>query len=304
MAKLSQRTKRKNSLIVIVGPTASGKSDLGVQLAKKFKGEIISADSRQVYKGMDIGSGKITRKEMMGIPHHLLDVASPKRKFTVAQYQKAALKIINQVHRRQRLPFLVGGSAFYAYSVVDRIPLPEVKPNILLRKQLEKLSVQELYRRLKQLDSERAETIERKNPRRLIRALEIVTATGKPVPKSERKKAEFDIMMIGIKKSPEELHKLIAQRLEIRLKQGMVQEVKKLHNSGVSWKRLEEFGLEYTYIAQYLQNKISRQKMIDSIQKQSEHFTRKQMQWFKKDQRIHWISNFTEANRLISQRQS
>ncbi|MCH8987141.1 tRNA (adenosine(37)-N6)-dimethylallyltransferase MiaA [Patescibacteria group bacterium] len=298
MAKFSQRAKGKNSLIVVVGPTASGKSDLGVQLAKKFNGEIISADSRQVYKGLDIGSGKITKKEMMGVPHHLLDVALPRRTFTVSQYQKLAAKAIDSIHKRGKLPLLVGGSPFYVYAFIDGLAIPEVKPNAKFRKELEKLSVDKLYKKLQKLDPQRARTIESKNPRRLIRALEIIHSSGKPVPKLEYH-SPYDTLMIGIKKSPEELKILIAKRLEKRLKQGMIAEVKKLHDPpagrGVSWKRLEEFGLEYTYIAQYLQNKISKQEMANSIQKQSERFARRQMTWFKKDPRIHWIQSQKDA---------
>jgi len=284
-----------HSLIVIVGPTASGKSSLGVRLAKKFKGEIISADSRQVYKGMDIGSGKIRQKEMMGIPHHLLDVANPKRRFTVVQYQKLAVRAIRQIHAKGNLPFLVGGSPFYIYAVVDGIVIPHVKPDAKLRSELEKMSREQLYMRLQKLDPQRAQTIEKRNKRRLIRALEIVMITGKPVPKLRKKKLPFEVTMIGIKKSPEELKRLVHNRLMRRLKHGMIAEVKRLEKSGVSWKRLEEFGLEYKFAAQYLEGKISKQEVIDSIEKESLHFARRQMTWFKKDPRITWIQNTTEA---------
>jgi len=149
-------------LIAIIGPTASGKSDLAVQLAQKYNGEIISADSRQVYKGMDIGSGKITQTEMRSIPHHLLDVASPKRKFTVSQYQKLAFKTIGQIHSRDKLPILAGGTPFYVYSVIDNYIFPEVKPDAKLRTQLEKLSILQLLQKLQKLDPERTESIEQK----------------------------------------------------------------------------------------------------------------------------------------------
>ncbi|MEK7510111.1 MAG: tRNA (adenosine(37)-N6)-dimethylallyltransferase MiaA [Patescibacteria group bacterium] len=286
-------------LIVIVGPTASGKSSLAVRLARESNGEIISADSRQVYQGMDVGSGKIPKQQRMGIPHHLLDVASPKRRFTVAQYQKLALQIIRQVHKRGKLPLLVGGSPFYVYSVVDGIQIPEVKPNLKLRARLERLRSDELYRKLQQLDPQRAKTIEQKNPRRLIRALEIVLGTKKPVPSLRKNPLPYPALLLGIYKSNEELKKLIAKRLELRLHKGMIAEVKKLKESGLSWKRLEEFGLEYRFVAQYLQRKISRQEMLNSIQRETEHFARRQMAWFKKDQRICWIKNDDEARILV-----
>ena len=290
---------KSSSLIAIMGPTASGKSELGVTLAKRFHGEVVSADSRQVYRGLDIGSGKITQKEMMGIPHHLLDVVSPKRTFTVVQYQRRAIKAIAAIRRRHKLPFLVGGSPFYIYSVVDGIAIPEVKPNQKLRRELEQLSVEKLLAKLKALDPARANTIEQKNKRRLVRALEIVITTGKPIPPLRKNASPLDVLMLGIRRSPEELKKRIQQRLNKRFKQGMVKEVERLHKQGVSWRRLEEFGLEYRYVAQFLQGRITKQEMIARIQKESEAFVRRQMVWFKKDPRIHWISTYAEAKRLV-----
>lgn len=294
-----------NKLIVILGPTASGKTDLSIKIAKKFNGEIISADSRQVYKGMDIGSGKITKKEMRGIPHYLLDVAKPKRKFTVAQYQKLARKAIKKNWRKNKIPVLVGGTGFYIQSVVDGIAIPEVKPDWKLRKKLEKKSNEELFLMLKKIDPKKAQTIDRHNPRRLIRALEIVLKTKKPVPLlkfgGSPTPPDFSILEIGIKKTQEELKIQIKKRLLKRLKKNaMISEVKKLRASGLSWKRLEEFGLEYRFVAQYLQNKISYQKMIDKIQIESEHFVKRQMTWFKRDKRINWIKNYKQAKKLIT----
>lgn len=292
-------------LIVIVGPTASGKSDLGVRLAKKFRGEIVSADSRQVYKGLDIGSGKITKKEMMGIPHYLLDVASPRRKFSVAQYQKIALKAIRAIQKRGKLCILVGGTPFYVYAVTDGYVFPEVKPNPKLRKVLERLSVEQLLAKLTKLDPRRAATIEQKNKRRLVRALEIVMTTGKPVtelrgvnPLPTGQAGLFDILLIGMKRTPDELKKRIHERLLDRLDHKMVTEVESLHGKGLSWKRLEELGLEYRYVAQYLQQKISYKEMVELIQKETEDFVRRQMVWFKRDLRIHWVSSWLEAAKL------
>jgi tRNA dimethylallyltransferase len=294
----------KNKLIVILGPTSSGKTDLSIKLAKKFKGEVVSADSRQVYKGMNIGSGKITKKEMQGIPHYLLDIADPKRKFTVSQYQKLAIKAIEQIQKNSKIPFLVGGSPFYINSIVNGIVIPEVKPDWSLRKKLEKKSNNEMFLMLKKLDPIRSGSIDEHNPRRLVRALEIVLKTGKPIPKintgTSGGLAETDILQIGITKNINQLQKLIQIRLQKRLKNNaMINEVKKLKKSGVSFKRLQEFGLEYRFVAQYLQNKITKQEMMDKIQKESEHFVKKQMTWFKKDNRIHWIKNQKQAENLI-----
>lgn len=199
-------------LIVILGPTASGKSELAIKLAKKlapyqtegsgagFNGEIVSADSRQIYKEMDIGTGKITKKEMKSIPHYLLDVASPKRRFTVVQYRKLALKAINKIFEKGKVPILCGGTGFYIQAVVDGVVIPEVPPDWELRKKLEKKSVDELYKILKKLDPQRAKTIEKKNPRRLIRAIEIVLKTKKPVPPLKFNPLPYPVLMLGIKR--------------------------------------------------------------------------------------------------------
>lgn len=287
----------KNKLIVILGPTASGKTDLSIKLSKELSGEIVSADSRQVYRGLDIGSGKVTKKEMSGIPHHLLDVANPKTRFTVAQYQKLGLKSINKIQKKNRLPILVGGTGFYIQSIVDGIIIPEVKPDWRLRKILEKKSNEELYKMLLTKDPKRAKNIDKHNPRRLIRALEIILKTKRSIP-ALKTKNDFDVLEIGIKKSPEELKELINKRLIKRLKQGMVAEVKSLHKA-LSWKRLEEFGLEYRFVAQYLQDKLTYQEMMDNIQKESEHFVKRQITWFKRDKRIHWIKDNKKAEKLI-----
>jgi len=277
----------KQKLIVILGPTASGKTDLSLKLAKRFNGEIISADSRQVYKGMNIGTGKITKKEMKGIPHYLLDIASPKRNFSVAQYQNLTLETIDKILKKRKVPFLVGGSPFYIYSVVEGWIFPKLKPDWKLRKKLDKKSCQELFDILKKKDPVRAKKIEKKNKRRLIRAIEIIEKLGK-VPLL-RKNIQFEYLLIGIKKPKEELENLIRKRLLKRFKQGMINEVKRLRKNNVSWKRLENFGLEYRWIARYLQDKINYQEMVEKLQKDTEHFAKRQITWFKKDKRIKWI---------------
>jgi len=284
------KEKYKNKLIVILGPTASGKSDLAIEIAKKFNGEVISADSRQVYKGMDIGTGKITKKEMQGVKHYLLDVISPKTRFTVAQYQKKANKAIEKIISKGKLPILCGGTGLYIESVVDNIVIPKVKPDWKLRKKLEKQSAEELFKELKKLDSKRAKNIDKHNKRRLIRAIEIILKTKRPIPKLKKNQL-YGTLIIGIKINKEELKKRIKKRLDKRLKQGMIKEVEKLHKSGVSYKKLEEFGLEYRYVAYYLQKKINRQEMIEKLQKKIEHYSQRQMTWFKRDKRIVWIKN-------------
>ncbi len=290
----------KSKIIAIVGPTASGKSALAVKIAKKFGGEIISADSRQVYKGMDIGTGKITRKEMAKIPHHLLDVASPKRQFTVVQYKKLAEKAIKKIRGRGKIPIICGGTGFYIQTVSDNLLIPEIKPDAKLRIRLEKKSAKELFNQLKKLDPRRAKNIDKNNRRRLIRALEIVIKSGKKVPllKSGPK---YEALIIGIKRNAKELKELIKTRLLKRLKQEMVKEIINLKKSGLSWKKLEDFGLEYRYVAYYLQNKLSYNEMIEKLQKEIEHYAKRQITWFSKDKRINWVKNPKQAEKLVKE---
>lgn len=294
------RYQNNKKLIVILGPTASGKSELAIKLAKKFNGEIISADSRQVYKGLNIGTAKVTKKEMEGIPHYLLDVASPKRKFTVAQYRKLALKAIEKIFKKGKIPILCGGSGFYIQSVVDGIIFPEVPPDWKLRKKLEKKSPKELYQILKKLDPKRAKTIEKENPRRLIRAIEIAKKIGK-VPPLKFNPLPYPVLILGIKKPMVEIKERIKKRFFQWLKEGLIKEVKKLKRMGLSFKAIEDFGLEYYWIAKYLKGEISKKEMIERSIKEIQDYAKRQMTWFKKDQRIHWIKNQKEAEKLIKE---
>ena len=290
--------KIKNKLIVILGPTASGKTELAIKLAKKFNGEIVSADSRQVYKEIDIGTGKVTKKEMQSIPHYLLDVASPKRRFTVVQYRKLALQVIGRIFKKGKIPILCGGTGFYIQAVVDGIVIPEVSPDWKLRRQLEKKSVKELYQILKKLDPQRAKTIEKENPRRLIRAIEIVKKIGR-VPILRKKPLPYPVLMIGVKKTKKELEKKIRKRFFEWLKRGLIKEVKNLRKMGLSFKRIEDFGIHYRVVAKYLQKRLNYKEMIENSIKEIKNYAKRQMTWFKKDERIHWIKNYKEAEKLV-----
>ena len=293
MRKLSYPQPQQPKIIVILGSTASGKSDLAVELAKKFNSEVISADSRQIYKGMDIGTGKITKKEMRGIPHHLLDVVSPKTKFDVARYQKMAHKKITDILKRGKLPIVCGGTGLYIKAIVENPRYPDVPPDWKLRKVLEKKSAGELFVILKKLDPKRAGTIDKKNPRRLIRAIEIVKQINKVSPTKDYPK--YDALLIGIKKSPDELEKAIAARLHKRIRQGMIAEVRKLHKQGISWKRLEELGLEYRYIALYLQNRMDKEMVLKTLETKINQYAKRQMTWFKKTPNVNCIKNEGEV---------
>jgi tRNA dimethylallyltransferase len=292
------KNKEERKIIVVLGPTASGKSALAVQLAKKLNGEVISADSRQVYRGMDIGTGKITKKEMKKVPHYLLDIADPKKIFTVAEYKKLAFKTLGKIFKKNKTPVICGGTGFYIQALVDGIIIPEVAPDWKLRKKLEKKSTKYLYGILKKIDPKRAGSIDKNNPRRLIRAIEIVKKTKKAIPELKADPLPYPVLFIGIKKPNNELKELIIKRLKKRLKQGMIAEIKKLRQDGIPWKRLESFGLEYKYLALYLQKKIDYQTMFGLLQKKIEHYAKRQMTWFKKNKRISWIKNYKEAKKL------
>ena len=332
LKKLKTKLKKKlfrPKIIVVLGQTASGKSEFAVKLAKKFNppvgGEIISADSRQVYKGLDIGSGKITKKEMRGIRHHLLNIASPKRIFTVSQYQKLAKKALKDIIKRGKIPIICGGTGLYIDSIIYGIKFPEVPPNPKLRKKLEKRTTEELFKQLQKLDPRRAQNIDKYNRRRLIRALEIILITNKPIPNAitnDSKISPYNFLKIGIKKSPEELKKLIAKRLKKRIKIGMIKEVKNLRNpptgGGLSWQRLDDLGLEYRYVSRFLRQRAQiyadltltnaekkkmvekiKKEMVDLILKESWQYAKRQMTWFKKNGQIRWIKNEKEAYKII-----
>jgi tRNA dimethylallyltransferase len=295
-----------------LGPTASGKSDLAIKIAKLFNGEIISADSRQVYKGMDIGTGKVEKDKIQdtclrrqaeyyssGIRHHLLDVVDPKEYFSVAQYQKLALEAIKDIQQRSKLPILCGGTGLYISSVVEGWKLPNVPPNAKLRQELEGLNTEQLSQKLRELDPKRATTIDKNNKHRLIRAIEITTVKGL-IPSLIKETPKWDILILGIKKNKEELKKLILGRLEKGLEEGMIDEIKKLKENGISSKRLEDFGLEYHWLNRHLEKEITLLKMKEKLYQDICHYAKRQMTWFKKIPNVHWISNDEEAIKLTS----
>lgn len=274
-----------NKILVICGPTATGKSDLAVKLAKKFNGEIISADSRQIYKGLDIGSGKITEEEKQGVMHHLLNVANPEERFSSAEFAVLAKKAIKKIIEKNKLPIVCGGTGFYIQTVIDNLIIPKVGPDWELRSKLEKLDLDSLQKNLQEKDIKRWERMnesDRKNPRRLIRALEIIEKTGKSIPEIERKNQENDFLIVGISAPFSVLKERINKRLLARLDKGMIEEVENLIKSGVTFSRLEELGLEYRWLGRYKQGKITYEEMVKSLFKDIYDFSRRQMTWFRK----------------------
>lgn len=283
-------------VIVVVGPTASGKSALAVRLAKRLKGEIISADSRQVYTGLDIGTGKVTKKEMAGIKHHLLDVASPRKVFTAADFVRLGRKAISDIHKRGKAAIICGGTGFYIDALLGRVELANAKPNKKLRASLAKKSVGDLFKILQRKNPDKAKamnTSDRQNPVRLIRALEIL-AKNKPH-FEQGDTLIIPAVWIGIDRPKEDLRARIHKRLITRMKIGMLSEARRLHKNGLSWKRMEELGLEYRYMALHLQDKISKEEMLTQLEAKIWQYAKRQMTYWKRNKEIRWFENADKA---------
>jgi len=282
---------RLPKLVVVLGPTACGKSATGIALAQRFDGEIVSADSRQVYRGLDTGTAKVTPGERALVPHHLLDVADPRYVYTVAQYQRDAITAINAILERGHQPFLVGGSPHYIQAVVDNLEIPHIAPQPELRAQLESRPLAQLLAQLEELDPQSAATIDRSNPRRVIRALEVCLVSGKPF-SQQRRLAEqlYHSLLLGLEWPREVLYQKIDVRVDERMRQGMVQEVQGLLAEGVSHERLEALGLEYRYISRLLTGEFkSEDEMVQKLKYAIHDFTRRQLTWFRRDKRIVWV---------------
>ncbi|OGI74420.1 tRNA (adenosine(37)-N6)-dimethylallyltransferase MiaA [Candidatus Nomurabacteria bacterium RIFCSPHIGHO2_02_FULL_41_18] len=267
---------KKPKVIVILGQTATGKSDLAVKIAGKIGGEIISADSRQVYKGLDIGTGKITKKQMMGTPHHLLNVISPKNKFSVEKYQKLTISAMAEIVSRGKIPIICGGTGFYIDAVTKGLKFPSVPLDKKLRRKLAQKSATVLFRILIKLDKNRAKNIDPKNKVRLIRAIEIAKALGK-VPHLVLGVLSYKFIKIGLYLPPEKLKEKVEKRVKKMFKTGLLKEIEKLKKSGVSENRLRELGFEYFHPTP--------EKVITETIK----YAKRQMTWFKRDKDIKWF---------------
>jgi tRNA dimethylallyltransferase len=292
---------KTNKILIILGPTATGKTKLAVKLAEKFNGEIISADSRQIYKGMNIGSGK-DLKEYKKIKYHLIDIVPPNTNFNVAKFQKLAYAAIDDIIKRKKIPILAGGTGLYISAIVDGLNFPQQNDLKQTRNKLNKLSLKQLLARLKKIDPKTYKACDQKNRRRVQRALEIYYQTGKPKSKQKKSKPRYNCLQIGINFPKEIIHKKIEKRLEQRLKGGaMVREVKNLHyKKNVSWKRLESFGLEYKWVSLYLQDKINYKEMKKNLARNIKQFAKRQITWFKRDNKIIWENDFKKIKTLTS----
>lgn len=287
---------------VIVGPTASGKSELAIQLARKFGGEIISADSRQIYRGMDVGTAKPSAKERAAVPHYLTDVRDPDELYTAAEYKRDALREIREILAKKKLPILVGGTGLYISAVVDNLDIPKVKPNQKLRAKLEEelraKGLPALAKTLLRLDPETASIVDMKNPRRVIRALEVARATRRPFT-AQRKKSKplFEVLKIGIALPKEELWRKIEARVDMMMQKGLVEEVKGLVSKyGERCPALDAIG--YREIIDYLKGKTTLAAAVELTKRHTRAYAKRQMTWFKKDKGVVWVRNPRSAGVL------
>lgn len=282
-------------LVAIVGPTAVGKSALALEVAQRLGGEIVSADSRQIYRGMDIGTDKPTPEQRRLVPHYLLDVVEPDQVFTLAQYQRAAYDAIADIHRRGRLPLLVGGTGLYVRAVLEGLNIPEVPPDPALRSELEAFAAAEgaqaLHARLAALDPDAAGRIDPRNVRRVVRALEVTLLTGVPISRLQQASPPpFRVLRIGLTRPRPALYARIDRRVDAMVEAGLVEEVRRLLQAGYSPSLPALTGLGYRQIIQYLQGEVSLAEAVAAIKQQTRRFVRHQYTWFRLDDpRIRWF---------------
>lgn len=296
--------KEKPKVIVILGPTSSGKTELSLKLAKKFNGIIISADSRQIYKGLDIATAKTTKDHQQNIPHYMIDIIDPDEDFNVSLYQTSVYNLLNSITRRntkcskKTIPFIVGGTGLYIKAIVDGYKIPPIPPNKQFRAKLERLSLRTLTQKLKQLSAGLIKPhIDLTNKRRIIRAIEIIKAAGKIL--LEAKKPNFNFLQIGINPPPEILNQRIENKVDEMYKTGLVKEAKKLLAQGYNFDEPAFSALGYRHIYRYFRSRITLKKALELMKQETKKFAKRQMTWFKKDKRIHWVKDYKEAEKLI-----
>lgn len=312
-----QGTIEKKLVVAILGPTSSGKSDLAIRLARKFNGEIVSADSRQVYKGLDLGTGKVTKAEQKMVRHHCLDIVEPPKRwkggvqpFTMEQYRRCADKAIKDIWSRGKVPLLVGGSQLYVRGVLYDYDIPSVPPDSAYRNVLEKRTLSQLQRQLYQIDSSMRAWSDRNNKRRVIRALEIYRATRQKPSRWYRRDDKrkdgltlrYNTLQLCLDVPREQLYARIDQRVDVRVRKGMIDEVRRLREQGVSKKWLRSLGLEYRFISDYLDGVYSsKQEMLERLKYATHDFARRQLMWYRKENDITYVTSYAyeDAERAV-----
>jgi len=302
----------KKKIIVVLGSTASGKSGLALELAKKFNGYLISADSRQIYKEMNIGTNKDKgewqvvdgeEKYMVdGVPLYLVDQLEPDQEFSVVDWREKVLQIIEK--HTEQIPIIVGGTGLYISALVDNYSFTQARPDERLRQKLEaqlkKDGLERMWKRLCKLDPYAQDIIDSKNPRRVLRALEVCLKTGKPFSnKLKKQDANFEFLQLGMSVKREKLNTKIVQRVDDMVDEGLIEEVENLHKKGFSWDLPAMTSIGYRQFGDFLQGKIHRDEAIDLVKQDTKKYAKRQMTWFKRDKRINWIETFDQAEKLV-----
>lgn len=289
-------------LLVLVGPTASGKTALSLELARRFRGEIVSADSRLFYRGMDIGTAKPTPAERAATPHHLIDVCDPDETLSLGQYQRLAYETIDDIQNRGRLPVLVGGTGQYVWAVVEGWGIPEVAPRPALRAALESLGAEEINRWLAALDPAAAGRIDPRNVRRVIRALEVTLVTGRPISRLQLKAPPpYAILIIGLQRDRDILYHRIDARIDTMMNDGLLDELNRLRAQGYGPDLPPMSGLGYRQLQGYLDGEISLEAAVERVKFETHRFARQQATWFRQDDpRIHWFDAGDEQTAIAS----
>ena len=286
----------KPKVIVICGPTASGKTALSIELAKKINGEIVSCDSMQIYKDMDIGTAKPTIEEMQGIKHYMLDFVSPDERYSVADYKNQAKQAIREIIEKGKVPIVVGGTGLYVDSLIYEIEYQDIKFDEKYRKQLEERSEKEglevLYNEDKKIDTEAIKKISQNDKKRILRILEIYNATGKNKTEQEKEsrknEVEFDYKVYAISWDREKLYDRISQRVDIMIDQGLIEEVQKIYSKYNKFPTAMQ-GLGYKEVLEYLEGKCNKQEMIDKIKQETRRYAKRQLTWFRKNKQTIWL---------------
>jgi tRNA dimethylallyltransferase len=296
------QTEKKRNLIVILGPTATGKTRLAARLAATIGAALISADSRQVYRGMDIGTGKDLGEYIVDgvpVPYHLIDVAEPGHLFSVFEFQQRFYECFREITAQGRMPIVVGGTGLYIESILREYRMIPVPENAALREQLKGQGMEELAARLLHMNPVLHNTTDLTGRERLVRAIEIAEHTSKHGSKEMIERPDVVPLVIGVRWDRTVLRERITSRLKERLKQGMIEEVQRLHDSGISWERLDEMGLEYRYVSLYLQGKLTYEEMFKTLNIRIHQFAKRQDTWFRGMERrgitIRWIEGSDEA---------
>ena len=294
----------KQPLIVVTGPTAVGKTALSIELAKAVNGEIISADSMQVYRYMDIGSAKVTKEEMQGIPHHLIDVLEPWDEFHVVRFQEMAKKAMKEIWQRNHIPIITGGTGFYIQALLYDIDFTEAKEKDEFRKNLEEISTEKgasyLHELLRKVDPESAEAIHENNIKRVIRALEFHHQTGEKISihneKEKEKESPYDFLYFVISDDRNVLYDRIEQRIDSMITAGLVEEVRKLKIMGCTREMVSMQGLGYKEILDYLDGIYSLEEAVEILKRDTRHFAKRQLTWFKRERNVKWLNIFDFSN--------